>query len=167
MKGSAFVFNYVQLFYYKFHRVNFKPGGSYIDFPDWIKNKKTTINPVNKKDKCFQYNVTAAFNHWEIKKDLQERITKFKPFIKKCNLEGINFPSEKDDWKKFEKNDIIITLNVLYAKKGKICHAYVLKYNWNREKQVILLMISKGEKLCKAESDGWWYYLAGENYQHY
>ena len=63
MRGSAFVFNYVQLFYYKFHRVNFKPGGSYIDFPDWIKNKIATINPINKKDKCFQYNVTAAFNH--------------------------------------------------------------------------------------------------------
>ena len=81
-------------------------------------------------------------------------------------MEGINFPSEKDDWKKIEKNKIIITLNVLYAKKGKIHHGYVLKYNWNREKQVILLMISKGEKLRKAESDGWWYYLEGKNYQH-
>ena len=57
MRGSAFVFNYVQLFYYKFHRVNFKPGGSYIDFPDWIKNKKATINPINNKyNKCLQYN---------------------------------------------------------------------------------------------------------------
>ena len=29
-------------------------GGSYIDFPEWVKNKKTTINPINKKDnKCF------------------------------------------------------------------------------------------------------------------
>ena len=25
-------------------------SGSYIDFPDWIKNKKATINPSNKKD---------------------------------------------------------------------------------------------------------------------
>ena len=24
--------------------------GSYIDFPDWIKNKKATINLINKKD---------------------------------------------------------------------------------------------------------------------
>ena len=29
------------------------------------------------------------------------------------------FPSEEDDWKKIEKNNQTITLNVLYAKKKK------------------------------------------------
>ena len=54
----------------------------------------------------------------EIKKDLQI-ITKIKPFINKYNWEEINFSSEKDDWKKFEKKYVIIALNVLYAKKEK------------------------------------------------
>ena len=40
MKGSEFVFDYVHLLYYKFHRLNLNRGGSYIDTPDWIKNKK-------------------------------------------------------------------------------------------------------------------------------
>ena len=31
-------------------------------------------------------------------------IAKIKPFINKYNWEGINFPSEQDDWKKFEKS---------------------------------------------------------------
>ena len=54
-----------------------------------------TINPINKKDnKCFQYAVAVTLNHEEIKKDPQ-RITKIKPFIKKYNWEGINFPSKK------------------------------------------------------------------------
>ena len=53
-----------------------------------------------------------------MKKD-PERITKIKPFINKYNWEGINFPSEKDDQKKFEKNNVTIALNVLYAKKEK------------------------------------------------
>ena len=67
------------------------------------KKQKTTINSINKIDnKCFQYAVTAALNHEEIKKDPQ-RITKIKPFINKYNWEGINFPSVKDDWKKFDK----------------------------------------------------------------
>ena len=35
----------------------------------------------------------------------------------------------------------------MYAKKEKIYHTYVLKNNSNREKQVILLIISHGEKL--------------------
>ena len=56
-----------------------------------MKNKKATINPTNKKgNKCFQWTVTAALNHEEIKKDPQ-RITKIKPFINKS--------CEKDDWK--------------------------------------------------------------------
>ena len=53
-----------------------------------------------------------------IKRDLQ-RITKIEPFINKYNWEGINAPSEKDDWKKCEKNDVAIALNVLYAKTEK------------------------------------------------
>ena len=52
-----------------------------------------------------------------------KRITKIKPFIK--NWEGKNFPSEKDDWKKFKKNNITIALNVLHAKKEKIYPPYV------------------------------------------
>ena len=75
--------------------INSNRGGSYTDSPDWIKNKKATINPINKKDnKCFQYLVTVALNHEEIGKAL-ERITKIKPFINKHNWEEKSFPSEK------------------------------------------------------------------------
>ena len=41
MKGSEFVFNYVHLLYYKCHKKNRNCSGSYIDSPDWIKNKKS------------------------------------------------------------------------------------------------------------------------------
>ena len=45
-------------------------SGSYIDSPDWIKNKKAAINPLNKNDnKCFQYAVIVALYYEEIKKD--------------------------------------------------------------------------------------------------
>ena len=37
MKGSEFAFNYVQLLYYKCHKINTNRSGSYIDSPDWIK----------------------------------------------------------------------------------------------------------------------------------
>ena len=38
-----------------------------------MKNKKATINPINKKDhKCFQYAVTVSLNHKEIGKILKE-----------------------------------------------------------------------------------------------
>ena len=66
-------------------------------------------------------------------------------------MEKINFPLEKNDWKKFEKNSIKIALNdFLYTKKETIYNAYVSKHISNREKQVILLMIPNGER---------WHYL--------
>ena len=39
MKGSDFIFDSVQILYYKCHKVNFSRGGSYIDSPDWVKKK--------------------------------------------------------------------------------------------------------------------------------
>ena len=50
VKGSEFVFDYVHLIYYKCHKINPNCGGSYVDSPNWIKNKKGTVNPLNKKD---------------------------------------------------------------------------------------------------------------------
>ena len=81
----------------------------------WIIHKKKTINPINKKySKCFQYALTVALNYEEIGKN-PERITKIKTFINKCKWKGINFSSEKGDWKKFEKSNVTIALNVLHA----------------------------------------------------
>ena len=83
--------------YYKCHKINPNRGESHIDSPDWIKSKKAVISPINKEDnKCFQYVVTVALNHGDIKQVLQ-RITKIKPFINKYNWEGIHFPSDKDE----------------------------------------------------------------------
>ena len=31
----------------------------------------------------------------------------------------MNFPSEKDDWKNFVKNNVAIALNILYVRKKK------------------------------------------------
>ena len=64
MKCSDFIFDCVHLLYHKCHKMNFKCDGSYIDSPNWIKNKKATINPVNKKDnKGCKYAVTVVLNH--------------------------------------------------------------------------------------------------------
>ena len=49
MKGSYFVFGYNDLLYYKCHKINPNCGGSYIDSPDWIKNKKNNIKSYQQK----------------------------------------------------------------------------------------------------------------------
>ena len=138
--------------YYDFNKANLNRGGSYIDSPEWIKNKKSTINPKNNDYKCFQYAVTVASNRDKINKHLQ-RVSKIKPFINQYNWSDIDCPSTSKDWKKFELNNESIALNILYVphRTRKICLAYKSKYNLTRENQVILLMITDGEK---------WHYLA-------
>ena len=48
IKGSDFVFQSVDLMDYKLHRVRLNRGGSYIKSPEWLENKKATINPKMK-----------------------------------------------------------------------------------------------------------------------
>ena len=80
MKGSEFIFDAVNALCYDLNKISLTRGKSYIDSPEWLKNKKTTINPKNDDKKCFQYALTVTLNHEQIKKDLQ-RISKVKPFI--------------------------------------------------------------------------------------
>ena len=44
-------------------------------------------------------------------------MTKIKTFINKYNWKGINYTSERDDSEKIEKNNLMVALNVLHAKK--------------------------------------------------
>ena len=71
----------------------------------------------------FSIRCNSPIKLWRIGKH-SERIKKSNFFINKYNWEGINFPSEIDDGKKIEKNNLIIALNVLYTKKEKIYPAY-------------------------------------------
>ena len=152
MKGSESEFDSVNLLYYDFNKTSLDRSGSYIDSPEWIKNKKSTINPENNDYKCFQYAVTVALNRGKINKHLQ-RVSKIKPFIDQYNWNGTDFPSTSKDWKKFELNNESIALNILYVphKTRNISLAYKSKHNLTREKQVILLMITDGDK---------WHYTA-------
>ena len=105
MRGTEFVFHSVDLLYYNLHKVSLIRGGSCIDSPKWLKNKKATINPKNNYDKCFKYAATVTLNYQNIKNN-PRRISRIKPFIEQYDWKERNFPSHKKDWKKFE-----LTLN--------------------------------------------------------
>ena len=80
MKGSQFVFESVDLLYHSLHRISLNRGESYIDSPEWLKNKKATINPKNIDNECLKHAIIAALNHEKIKNQ-PERISNLKPFI--------------------------------------------------------------------------------------
>ena len=49
IKGSEFVFDYVQLLYYKFQNLNLNCGALIIDSPDWREKLKNKNNSDQKK----------------------------------------------------------------------------------------------------------------------
>ena len=113
--------------------------------------KEAIINGNND----FQNALDNAWKYQTIEKH-PERISKLKSYINKYNWEGIEFPAGLEDWKKIERNNKTIALNVLYIPQNTktISVAYRSEYNNKRKKQVILLMITDGKK---------WHYLAVTN----
>ena len=55
MRESEFVPDGIDLLHYHLQKVGLKRSGSYKDSPEWLKNKKATINLQNNDDNCFQY----------------------------------------------------------------------------------------------------------------
>ena len=121
IRGNEFIRDSVGLLYYYLQKMGFKRGGSYIDSPEWLKNKRAIINLKNNDDNCFQYALTVALNHKQIKTH-PERISKNKPCIDQHNWKEIDFPSHSGkylfirfpDWKTFEQNNQTITLIILF-----------------------------------------------------
>ena len=128
--GSNFVFESVDLLSYHIHKTSLKRGKSYIKSPEWVINKRATINPKNKDNKCFQYSITVALNHQKIESH-PERISNVRPHIDQYNWEGIEFPAGIKDWKKFERNNKTIAPNILFMPHNEktINLAYKSKYN--------------------------------------
>ena len=157
MKGSSYIFERVDLLEYHLHKISLNRGSSYIESPEWIKNKGVTINPKNTKDNnCFQYAITAALNYQNIGHH-SERISKLKPFIDNYNWKDIEFPSHSKDWRKFEQNNKATALNILYVPYNtkEIRQAYISKHNDECDNQANLLMITDGSTN--------WHYLVIKN----
>ena len=72
----------------------------------------------------------------------------------------IEFPSHSKDQKEFEQNSKTIALNILSIKHNtkQIRQAYISKYKYRRDNQVILLIITNNSKHSDGVKD--WHYLA-------
>ena len=59
-------------------------GSSYTELSEWLKSKKTVINPQNKDEECFTWPVIEALHHQEIKQH-PERISLMRPYENRYN----------------------------------------------------------------------------------
>ena len=134
IKESDFVFESVELMDYKPHRIRLRRGGSFLKSPEWLANKKATINPKNKNDyECLRWSIISALNYNEIMKK------EFENIFKKIKHEDKDFSSHQRDWENFEQNNESIARNVLFASQNseEITLKYKSEHNYNRENNVL------------------------------
>ena len=64
IKGSGYIFDKADLLGYHLHKISLNRGSSYINSPEWLKNKRATINPKNTRDnERFNYAIIAVLHH--------------------------------------------------------------------------------------------------------
>ena len=124
-------------------------ASSYIDLPKELKNKNAIINMKNKNnDKCFLWCVLRALNP---KKEHPERIDEdLKSKEHTLNMEGIAYPVNLKDIKRFEKQNPNISISVLgYSKDARIFPLRISEYTKakkenERKHNIVLLLIKDG-----------------------
>ena len=122
-------------------------ASSYIKLPEYLKNKKAIVNMKNKDDKCFMWCVLRALNPSKdkhpsrIDEDLKNKEDTL-------NMEGIDYPVSLKDIKRFEKQNLDISISVLgYSKEERVYPLRISEYTkakkgkYERKHNIILLLI--------------------------
>ena len=108
-RGSGFTRDSVGLLYYHFQRIDIRRAESCIMSPDWIANKKATINLKNEKDNaCFKWSIIAGLNYNKIREKELKKLLKFRRV-------DTDFSSYQRDWEEFERENTSIALNILFV----------------------------------------------------
>ena len=114
--GSGWVLSrmiYLDLSLWKLHSLR---GGtsSFHALPMWLKNTNCVVNVKNRDTHCFKWAVLASLFHKKIKKN-KDRIRSYQNFESwdgVPNFDGLEFPFELKNIKKFEKLNPDISVNV-------------------------------------------------------
>ena len=124
-------------------------ASSYIDLPKELKNKNAIINMKNEdNNKCFLWCVLRALNP---KDKNAERIDKdLKSKENTLNMEGIEYPVSLKDIKRFEKQNLDISISVLgYSKDERIYPLRISEFTKKKEDErkhnIVLLLIKNGD----------------------
>ena len=144
---SSYAFESVEELSIRFHKIDLRRGSSYVPIPDWLEAKKATINPKNKNDNfCFAYAAAIAIYH----KNLNRISNKLIEYVEKLDWNGIDFPASTPDYKRFEKNNEDIALDILYVPSDNeiidVYPEYISKFNFTRKNQIVILKISDGSE---------------------
>jgi len=121
-------------------------GKSYIELPDWIKNKKCCVNIKNTDDKCFKWALLAALHYDTLKSKSANETRHYKKFWDTVKEpQNFKYPVKESDIHEFESlNNMKINIVVIIEGKEQCETKYTTNvYNKN---VVNLLYIEDGDK---------------------
>ena len=82
-------------------------GSSYIELPEWIKNKKACINIKNDDDRCFEWAILSYFHYNNYNRNC--RVTPYKKHIDKINKPiNIKYPITLNDIEILSSSDELV-----------------------------------------------------------
>ena len=143
-EGSAWTISAIESIV--IHTAKWDPlnAGSYIDLPEFLKNKKAIINMQNQDEKCFMWCVLRALYP---KDNHPERIdNNLKSKQDTLNMQGIRYPVNFRDIDRFESQNPNISISVMgYNKDERVYPLKISKYT-GCEHDIILLLLKDGEK---------------------
>ena len=135
-ESSSFVYESVEECNIHFHKIDLRRGASFIDTPEWLKNKKATINLQNTNNAyCFMYSIAIALFHEALGNNPGCISKKLIEFVDAFNWHDIDFPASYDDYVLFEKLNDVVALNILYVPLNEvtICPEYISKRNFDKK----------------------------------
>ena len=142
-EGSGWQF--VRAICLELHTAEWMPlrGSSYIELPEYLKNKKAITNMKNDDDKCFLWCVLRALNPKPAHTNSERLDKNLKEKENTLNMDGIAYSVSLLDINKFEKQNETIAITVFgYNEWDKVYPLRKSKYS-NRSCKINLMLIDK------------------------
>ena len=144
-RGSGWVLD--RLVKLDLHILEFNPlrGTSYIPLPKDLQHNRGIINIKNKDEKCFLWSTIAGL-HGDPNDHDPNRVSHYKKFENRFDIQGISFPTPLKDIPKFERqNNVSISVyGYENGKENKDGFVYPLKVSKEvKERHVDLLLIGE------------------------
>ena len=153
LNGSGWSFNKIIEFQIRIAQWIPLFGGSYCEIPSELKNTKAIINIKNDDDKCFLWSIMR--HDYPVEKN-QQRYADLKKKLKEnpnlYNLDGIKFPVDEKQYKKFEKQNNKIINVFMYDNTNIKCpfiYPFYLSKNPNHKDAIDLLLYNDHYCLIK------------------